>query len=346
MYSFRQFLSSWGTLFALFIALGISILSCKPNDDNTPTTQTIAETIANGNGGTNQFSLLNAALMRTGLNGALSQSGNYTLFAPTNAAFTLLGFSTEAAINTAPVDLLTQVLSYHVLNTKLESGTIATGVNTPQQTLGGGTIYITKPATTTTTSTTISVNGARIAQANIQASNGVIHVIDRVMLPPAFGNVVQTIAGIPALLALTAPQSASANSFSYLTAAVTRAGLVSSLTASSGVPITIFAPTDAAFTAAVPSLTSVAAVNALPVAQLQQILAYHVIPGNRLYTPLITNGASLPTSLSGVSLTAVVSTTSVAVRGRSNGTTASNITGPDVSATNGVIHIIDRLLMP
>jgi uncharacterized surface protein with fasciclin (FAS1) repeats len=339
MHLFRQSLSSWGALYALFIVLSVSIYACKPNDDNVPPTQTIAETIANGNGsGTNQFTLLNRALIRTQLNGALGQSGTYTLFAPTNTAFGLLGYSTEAAIDAAPVALLTQVLNYHVLSTRLESTSIATGVNTPQQTLGGGTVYITKAGSTTASSTTISVNGARIAQANIQASNGIIHVIDRVMLPPAFGNVVQTITGIPTLLPTA--------SFTFLNAAVTRAGLVNSLTASSGVPITIFAPTDAAFTAAVPSLTSVAAVNALPVTQLQQILAYHVIPNNRLYTPLITNGTSLTTNLSGATLTAGVSTTGVTVLGRGNGTTASNITGPDVSATNGVVHVIDRLLLP
>ncbi|GAB3752227.1 fasciclin domain-containing protein [Spirosoma pomorum] len=347
MHHLRQFLSSWGTLFALFIALGISILSCKPNDDNTPTSLTIASTIANGNGsGTNQFSLLNAALARTQLNGALNQAGTYTLFAPTNTAFALLGFTTEAAINNAPVDLLTQVLNYHILSTKLESTSIATGVNIAQPTLSGANIYITKPATTTATSTTISVNGARIVQANIPASNGIIHVIDRVMLPPIFGNVASTIAAIPTILALTAPQSVSANSFSYLTAAVAKAGVASSLTGTSSSGITVFAPTDAAFTASVPSLTSVAAVSALSAAQLQQILAYHIIPNNRLYTPLITNGASLTTALPSSVLTAGTSTTSVTVLGRGNGTSASNVTGADISATNGVIHIIDRLLLP
>jgi uncharacterized surface protein with fasciclin (FAS1) repeats len=339
MNSFRYYFSSLGTLFAFFIALTVSILACKPNDDNTPAVSTIAEIIANGNGSaTNQFTLLNRALARTQLNGALGQSGTYTLFAPTNTAFGLLGYTTEAAIDNAPVVLLTQVLNYHILGSKLESTSIATGINTPQQTLGGGTLFITKASSTTASSTTISVNGARIVGANITASNGIIHVIDRVMLPPAFGNVASTISGIPTLLPTA--------SFTFLNAAVTRAGLVSSLTATSGGPITVFAPTDAAFTASVPSLTSVAAVNALPVTQLQQILAYHVIPNNRLYTPLITNGTSLTTSLTGATLTAGVSTTGVTVLGRGNGSTASNITGPDVSATNGVVHVIDRLLIP
>ncbi|GAB3886751.1 fasciclin domain-containing protein [Spirosoma agri] len=330
---------TWGLVSAMLVAVTLSFSACKSNDDNTPTPSTVNDLINTGNGTTNQFTIFRTALRQSGLSGPLSQQGTYTVFAPTDAAFRAFGYADTNAIKAAPVSLLTAVMQYHVLTSRLDASAIPTAVNSPVQTLSGGTLYITKGTSTSATSTTgISVNGARVVSSNGDASNGIVHVIDRVLLPPVFGNVVQTIAGIPSILPTA--------SFNYLNAAVTRAGVVSSLTATSGGPITVFAPTDAAFTTSIPSLTSVAAVNALPVAQLQQILAYHVIPNNRLYTPLITNASSLSTSLPSSVLTAAVSTTGVTVTGRGNGTSASNITGPDITATNGVVHIIDRLLVP
>ncbi|UHG89850.1 fasciclin domain-containing protein [Spirosoma oryzicola] len=335
---------AWSLLPALFVVLLLSFSACKKNDDSTPTPSTVNDLINNGNGSSNQFTIFRTAVRQAGLSGALSQAGNYTVFAPTNAAFQAFGYADTNAIKAAPATLLTAVIQYHILTSKLTASAIPTAVNTPVQTLSGGTLYITKGASTSATSTTatsataISVNGARVVSTSGEASNGIVHAIDRVLLPPVFGDVATTIQGIPTILPTA--------SFTYLNAAVTRAGLVSSLTATSGGPITVFAPTDAAFTASVPSLTSVAAVSALPVAQLQQILAYHIVPNNRLYTPLITNASSLSTALPGSILTAGVSTTGVTVTGKSNGTSASNITGPDITASNGVVHIIDRLLLP
>lgn len=326
----------WGLLSVLLIAIVVSFSACKSNDDNTPAPKTINDLISTGNGTTNQFTIFKKALQLTNLSGPLSQAGTYTVFAPTDAAFRLFGYADTNAIKAAPAALLAAVVQYHILSTRLEASAIPTAINTAQQTLSGGTLYTSKMTSATGTSTSISVNGARVLSSNSDASNGVIHVIDRVLLPPAFGNVVATIQNIPSILPTA--------SFTFLQAAIAKIGTtaVSSLTSTG--PITVFAPTDAAFTAAVPTIKTAADVSAMTAQQLTAILSYHIVPG-RIYTPTVTNGTSLTTAQTGT-VTLGTSTTSVTVTGKGNGSTASNITGPDITATNGVVHIIDRLLLP
>ena len=329
---------AWQTLRfpLLFAALIVAFSGCKKNDDNTPTPKTIFELLATGNGTTSQFTLLKKAIVRAGISAQFTQPGTYTLFAPTDAAFKLLGpaYADTNAINAINPLLLQQVLLYHVLTTTTASSAIPTALLTPVTTSAGSSVYVSKVASSSVGSASISVNGARIVSADNQASNGVIHVIDRVLVPPAFGDLVKTIQGIPTLFPTA--------SFTFLQAAVVRVGAVSSLTGTT--PLTVFAPTDAAFTAAVPSIKSVADINALPMATLNQILSYHIVAG-RVYTPLISNTASL-TTLQGGTLSYVASTTALTVTGKGNGGTASNITFPDITATNGVVNIIDRLLLP
>ncbi|WP_080058106.1 fasciclin domain-containing protein [Spirosoma aerolatum] len=334
MHTYRQapILRSWGLLGIFALILSIFVSSCKKDDSNLPTLSTINELISTGS----QFTLLKAAVAKAGFDATLSQPGTYTVFAPTDAAFKLLGYSDVNAINAAPTDLLKTILQYHVLSTRLASTDLAVGVNTPQQTLAGAPVYMSRvtsasSTTTSVSSSTISINGAHVLQADGQASNGVVYAIDRVLIPPAFGNVVATIQNIPLLI----PSA----SFKLLTAAVAKTGAVSSLTAAG--PITVFAPTDAAFKAVGYDSAAIAKAT---VPALTNILSYHLI-GGRTYTPLITNGSSL-TTLQGGTITAGISTTALTVTGKGNGGTASNITGPDITATNGVVHIIDRLLLP
>ncbi len=343
----------------LLLAMLGYLTSCKPNDNNTPTISTINDLIVNGNGTVgNRFTLLNAALQRASLSGTLSQAGTYTLFAPTDDAFKAAGYADVNAINAVPVAQLQAVLQYHVLATRLDAASIPTGFNTAQATAAGSSVYLSKGTLTTTTSTTatsttatsttatsttatsttatvFSVNGAHILTAGTNASNGIVYPIDRLLLPPVFGDIAATIQGIPTLRPTL--------SFTFLNAAVARAGILSALTSTTA-PVTVFAPTDAAFTAAVPSIRSVADVSAMPVDSLRKILTYHVVPG-RVYSPLITAGSSLTTAQGGT-ITAGTSTTALTVTGRRNGGTASNLTAPDITASNGVVHVIDRLLLP
>ncbi|GAB4022231.1 fasciclin domain-containing protein [Spirosoma migulaei] len=322
---------SWSLLLALLTALTISFSSCKEQEDTTPKLSTITELINTGS----KFTLLKAALVRTGLDGTLSQPGTYTVFAPTDDAFKLFGYGDVATVNAAPVETLKAVLQYHVLGTRLESSAIPVAVNTAQQTLiPTAVLYTSKVSSgtsTTSSSTKLSINGAHVLQADGQASNGVIYAIDRILIPPVLGNVVTTLQNSSLLFPTV--------SFKLLQAAVTKAGVGAILTGPG--PITVFAPTDAAFKAVGYDSAMIAKA---PVGILANILSYHVLD-SRTYTPLITNGSSL-TTLQGGTLTAGISTTALTVTGKGNANTASNIIGADISATNGVVHIIDRLLIP
>lgn len=323
-------------LLALCTALNLSFSACKKEDNPVTGPLTINEQI-NSN---DNFTLLRAALAKAGLNTTLGAAGTYTLFAPTNAAFQAFGLTSEAIINLAPVSTIQAVLQYHVVGSKIT--TFASATNTAQQTLLPNTsLYITRPVAVTTsgTSTTaVAVNGARIAGASSEASNGIIYPIDRILLPPVYGNIPSTLTSIPTIYALIAPTAGI--SFRLLTQAATRAGVGSALTAAG--PLTVFAPTDNAFRAA--GLDSVAIANT-PVATLTNVLSYHVLNNSRIYTPMITNGTSL-TTLQGGTITANISTTAVTVTGTGSTSAVATIIGPDVTATNGIIHIIDRVLRP
>jgi uncharacterized surface protein with fasciclin (FAS1) repeats len=272
------------------------------------------------------FSILVAAVVKTGLVDALSNTQNLTVFAPVNSAFRALGY-TEASINaltdaTAIAGLKT-VLQYHVLAERIPSSAITTA-NIEKTALAGGKVYATK------TAAGVFINGVKVAIADVSASNGVIHAVSKVLLPAA-GNLKAVAAATPA--------------FSYLVAAVLRADSttndISNALTSAG-PLTVMAPTNDAFIAA--GFPTVASINAAPPFVLRRILLYHVIPA-RVFSCDLTDNANVPTALGG-SQTLKINLPPARVTGLGNGGTASNITGTDVMATNGVIHVIDRVLLP
>jgi transforming growth factor-beta-induced protein len=251
-----------------------------------------------------QFGTLLAAAEAAGLVATLSSEGPFTVFAPTDAAFAALPAGTLDAV-LADTELLTSILLYHVvpgrvLASDLSDGQVVTTVEgrPVRVTLGGG----------------ARVNGVNIVITDVAASNGVIHVIDRVLLPVE-DNV----------------ETAVAAGFETLVAAVQAAGLEDALRAPG--PFTIFAPTDAAF-AALPEGALEALLND-PDA-LAGVLTYHVVPG-RVFASDLSEGLEA-TTLAGGTLTFTL-----ADGARVNGT---GIVAADVLTANGVIHVIDEVLLP
>ncbi len=306
------------SLYAL-LAPALFLTACKDDDDgdNAAPKKTITQTVVDDP----NFSLLEAAVVEAGLANALS-TGTLTVFAPTNDAFKAAGYDTDAKVKALGKNVLTAILQYHVVGSVQTAAAIPTADNTPVQTLGGGTVYVTKNANG------VSVNGAKVTQADVSATNGVIHVIDKVLIPPA-GNIVQI-------------AQADAR-FSYLVAAVLRASEGSTNVAQvlSGTgPFTVFAPTNDAFKAA--GFNTENDIKAADPATLTKILTYHVVSG-RVFSTNLTNG-NVPTVQGGT--VAISLTNGVKVTGASNGGTASNVILADVAATNGVIHAIDRVLLP
>ncbi len=313
-------LQQTGRLFLASLALTASVFLSSCKKDEPVATNTVTDVVLKDP----QFTYLRAAVVKAGLSDAL-RTGTLTVFAPTDDAFKASGFPTIASVEALPAATLAAVLQYHVLNTKVLSTAIAVGNNQPVTTLNAaaGPLYITK------TSTGISVNGKNVTTADVAVDNGVIHVINGVLMPPA-GSVVD--------LVTTGTQ---APNFTLLTAAVLRAGLATGLASTTGV--TIFAPTDAAFAAE--NITLATINNTLTPAQLTRILQYHIVP-TRAFSTNLTDNATLPTLLTGGLLRTNVSGTGVTVTGNGNGTRTSRVVTPNILTTNGVVHVIDRLLLP
>jgi len=290
----------------------------KDDDDEMMGSQTITQVVMNNN----DFSLLETALVQAGLTGVLEGNGPFTVFAPNNAAFAAAGLDTEAKIKAVPVETLKKILLYHVVGQRVPASAIANASNSPVKTAADMDIFVTK------NSSGVFVNGAAVTQADVMASNGVIHVINTVLMP-ATGNIVAVAQANP--------------NFSFLVAAVLRASQGSTNVAQvlSGTgPLTVFAPTNQAFMNA--GFASVAAIQAADPAVLTSILTYHVI-GARVFSSDLVEG-SKPATVNGATV-GITLAGGAKVKGNKN-STASVISPANMVTTNGVIHVIDQVLMP
>ncbi len=304
--------------------------------------------------GAGNFTTLLAAVEAAGLTSTLMQEGPLTVFAPTDEAFAKIPQDQLDAL-LADVDALIKVLTYHVVPGGIKSTDLADGMTAT--TVEG------EDVTISISGDTVMVNDATVTTADLEAANGVIHVIDTVIMPPSMAAASEAMTETTEMAASeamtetsevaasgttteTAPvedagdggmdivDTAVAGEFNTLVTAVTAAGLVDALKGEG--PFTVFAPTNEAF-AKIPSET----LNALladPKGDLTQILLYHVVPGKVLSTD-ITDGMEVET-LQGTKVKFTVG---------DDGSVMINdakIIAVDIPATNGVIHVIDTVIMP
>lgn len=268
-----------------------------------------------------QFSILAEAVVAAELAPALSGPGPLTVFAPTDAAFaallTELGVSKAQLLADKP--LLRAVLQYHVLSANVPSSAVPLGK--PVTPLQGGIFKVDKVGTGL-----VITDGrnrqARITATDVMASNGVIHVIDRVLLP-ADKTLVATAQALP--------------DFSILVEAVVAADLVNTLNANG--PFTVFAPTNAAFAKLLAELGVTKEQLLANKPLLTQVLTYHVLPARVLKADVPVGSAI--TTVQGQTFTVDASLAITDARGRK-----SAITATDVLASNGVIHAIDTVILP
>lgn len=267
------------------------------------------------------LTLLLEAVRTAGLEGTLRGSGPFTLFAPTNAAFTAalteLGLSKAQLFGNTP--LLTAVLTYHVLGAEVRAASVP--AEQAVTTLEGG---IFKP--TAVAGGLAIVDGrnrvANIVRTDIACSNGVIHKLNRVLLP-ADKTIVQTAQALP--------------DFSILVDAVIAAGLVPALSAAG--PLTVFAPTNAAFAALLEELDTTAEALLADTELLTAVLTYHVVPGR-----VLKSGVPVGTPIRTLQESSFTVNAQLAITdGRQR---MANIVATDVLASNGVIHVIDRVILP
>ncbi|HQS90897.1 fasciclin domain-containing protein, partial [Polaromonas sp.] len=240
------------------IAAAVLVTGCGGGSDTSaPTTpQNIVELAQS----VPDLSILVEAVVAAGLVDTLKSAGPFTVFAPTNAAFAAL--LTELGLTKAQLladtALLKAVLTYHVLPAKVEKAQVPLGkaITTVQGGIlkiesSGGVLTITDGRNRT----------SRLLATDIQASNGVIHTIDKVILP-ANKNIVQTAQSLP--------------QFSVLVEAVVAANLQGTLSGAG--PFTVFAPTNDAFTALLAELNLTKAALLANTALLTKVLTYHVLP--------------------------------------------------------------------
>ncbi len=267
------------------------------------------------------FSTLGRALVAADLATTLRGTGPFTVLAPTDAAFAKLPSGTlEALLRDRAA--LTRVLRYHVLDGRVTAAQLTPGT---VRTLEGNTVAVAQ------TGGRLTLNDATVTRADLGATNGLIQVIDTVLLPPGFTVGGQPVQAAPPAVGDVVKAIEADGRFGLLAQALGTAGLTTTLQGAG--PYTVFAPTDAAFRALPPELLTKLLADK---ATLAKILTYHVVAG-RVAAAQLTPGARA--TVEGDTVQIATTTAATTVDGAA-------ILAPDLAATNGLVHGIDRVLVP
>ncbi|MBR2647471.1 MAG: fasciclin domain-containing protein [Sediminibacterium sp.] len=302
----------------------IGLSSCTKYSDQLPTIAGIA--VSNPT-----FSTLKGAAIQGGVAVTLSNKnpndagGNFTVFAPTNDAFARLGLTDAGTLGVLQNSFLTNTLLYHVSNGNLPGSSITNG--------GSSASALTIPRKFIFRGTDKYINGSKILATDVMASNGTVHVIDKVLL----GTGVNIVASAQLL---SNAQVFKSPELTFLVEAVVYSGLAPTLSDPAN-NFTIYAPTDAAFKAA--GFATPASIRTLTQAQVQSILLNHAVGTGRFTSEL---NSTTATTAGGGTLTFGPFTNGVYTI-KSNGiTTPANMVIPDILCSNGVVHLIDKILLP
>ena len=327
------------------------------------------------------FPTLVAAVQAAGLVEVLSSDGPFTVFAPTEDAFAaaLAALDMTAEDLLANTDLLTAVLTYHVLPLAAPAEVVLTLDGQNVATVNGAEI------TVTIDGDTVMVNNATVVTTDIEASNGIIHVIDTVLLPPAPAEEMddepqetapaptepaeepEEMADEPQEAAPPPPEPAEepeemadepaaddmgdeptapgtivdvaveSGAFPTLVAAVQAAGLVEVLSGDG--PFTVFAPTEDAFAAALAALDMTAEDLLANTDLLTAVLTYHVLPLAAPAEVVLTLDGQNVATVNGAEITVTIDGDTVMVNN-------ATVVAADIEASNGIIHVIDTVLLP
>jgi transforming growth factor-beta-induced protein len=309
----------------LIVSLGLTV-GCAADDESTTTetastsvtetsTQTEMGSIVDVAAEAGSFNTLLAAVDAAGLTATLDEDGPFTVVAPTDAAFDALPEGTvEALLNDLPT--LTDILLYHVVDGEVPASVVVNA--SLVATLQGSDFKVTVEGDS------VYINNAMITATDIQADNGIIHVLDAVIIPP--GSITDIVANNPDI------DGDGVGDFSTIAAALSAASLLDALSAEGS--LTVFAPTDAAF-AKLPAGTVEALLGDIPA--LTNILTYHVA-GEKLAAGDVVEMSSIE-MLNGDSADVVVDSDGVTVAGAA-------VIATDIPASNGVIHIVGDVMLP
>ncbi|WP_445716027.1 fasciclin domain-containing protein [Flavobacterium sp.] len=302
----------------LLVVSSTLMFSCSDDDSTTSSLDSIADVAAKNS----NLSILVEALQKADLVEVLDSNGSYTVFAPTNEAFNnFLNANNFSSLNDVPVPVLKEVLLNHVVLGANLSSNLRTGY---VKTLGKGSASSTNTLSMyINTSDGVSLNGvSNVVQANIGASNGVIHVVDAVI-------------GLPTIVThvLANPN------FSSLVGALTSNGqpdFVGVLSGTTNAPFTVFAPSNDSF--ATFESQNPGTLASLTASQLTSVLSYHVVAGANVLSNAIPSG---PITTFETGTFSIMGTTITDEASRQT-----NIVAVDIQASNGVIHVINNVILP
>lgn len=311
----------------MILLLSVVLLSCSSDDDGTPMeTNTITDFVTNAGA---DYSSLLAAVVKADLATTLSGAGPFTVFAPNNAAFdSFLSANGFADLDAVPTATLKEILLNHVVSGAVQSSALATG-------------YIQSESTATPNSEKmsmyinidggVSINGvSTVTGADNLVDNGIIHLVDAVI-------------GLPSVVTFAVADP----TFDILQAALTRGDLttdfVATLSTADGTapaPFTVFAPTNDAFAAL---LTELGAADLAAIAEptLKATLTYHVVSGANVVESQLMDDMTVTTLGGDITANITGGATLTDANGR-----VSNIVATNVQAANGVIHAIDKVILP
>ncbi|MFZ4680454.1 MAG: fasciclin domain-containing protein [Flavobacterium sp.] len=314
--------------------LAVSVLSCSDDNESQPTIVDIASDNAD-------FSILVRALERTDLVSTLDGSGQFTVFAPTNAAFTTFFNSLGTGVTVENVDaaVLKKILLNHVIGDEIKSGELPaatyastlspfnTSVNAPTISM-----FVQKAGSVVTINGGSANGGATVTTADLDASNGVIHVVGNVIAIPTVVNHV-----------IANPDFDTLQTVVTSTDQAAVLGALSGLTATA--PATLFAPNNAAFTAA---LGAGGFAYSATAAQVTKVLQYHVTTAGNVRSSQLANNQVVPMFTSPVlNVTVILGTSNpVTVDIKDTQNILSRVFQADIQASNGVIHGVNKVLRP
>ncbi|MEY3577854.1 MAG: hypothetical protein RL394_1439 [Bacteroidota bacterium] len=306
------------TIIAAFLVI---FSSCNKDDDDIPTISGLVSDRSS-------LTTLNTAVIKGGLVAKLNGTEQLTLLAPNNDAFAAAGI-TAAVLESLSSNDVANILYYHVIPSKILAADMPAGPNAKVLTYNGDSVFVTR------NTNGVFVNGLKVAEADIIASNGVLHTLSTGVLIPAPGNILATAAanGLDSMV-------------KALNVAATGAGGDPTLATSiANDLLTVFVPTNAAFTALLAEL-GLTDITQIPIATLIATLKFHAIEG-RVFSSDLTNGNLTMVSggITTITLPAGTSTTTT-ISGLGNGTNTANITKVNIVCRNGVIHVIDKILIP
>ena len=322
-------------MIALVALSALVVAACSSEEESTTTTTAPAVTetteapmtentivdVAVGAG----FDTLVTAVQAAGLVDTLQGEGPFTVFAPTNEAFASLPEGVLDGL-LADTEALAAVLTYHVVSGEVLAADVV-GLSSATSVQG-------EDIAITVDDGGVVLNGAsNVVTTDVAASNGVIHIIDQVILPPSLTADEPMASEDDMMMADIVATADEAGSFTTLLAAVEAAGLTETLQGEG--PFTVFAPTDEAFAA-----LGEETINGLleDTETLSQILLYHVVAGEVLAADVV--GLDMATTVQGEDISIAVVDGGVVLNG------SSNVVTTDIVTSNGVIHVIDAVILP